>query len=206
MTPPRTTSKGETTRQRIIDVAARAFLEHGYAGTSLNDIIGESGVTKGGFYFHFASKAEVAVAALESVRFAFNEDVMIAAGYHEKAVDQIAAMVRALAAQKRHEPSGSAMARLCRELAELPGVADQLKPFDAWVGLTADLMRRAQAQGDMDPTIDVDSAARFAVTAYLGIDQLADVSGNPDLVEELVDEYLTFCFRAVGIAGGVPAP
>ena len=33
------TDKGSETRQRILDVAALAFAEHGYSGISLNDVI-----------------------------------------------------------------------------------------------------------------------------------------------------------------------
>lgn len=199
-----TTVKGEATRQRILEVAARAFMERGYSGTSLNEIIRESGVTKGGFYFHFDGKADVAIEALEMIRTDWRSQVVNTVGYRPRAVEQVAAMVRQIAVDKATAPSGAAMGRLCQELAEQPEVAERLRPFDAWFALTGDLFRRAQSQGDMDPDIDADAAARFAVTAYLGMDQLSDVSGDPDLVQRMVEDYLAFCFRAVGIHVPVP--
>ena len=57
----------------------------------------------------------------------------------------------------------------------------------------------------MDPTVDPQAAAHYAVCAFLGIDQVADVSGDPALVERLVEQYLTFTFAAVGINLPVPA-
>ena len=45
------------TRQRIIDSAARLFASKGFAGTSIDDIMRESGLMRGGFYAHFRSKA-----------------------------------------------------------------------------------------------------------------------------------------------------
>jgi AcrR family transcriptional regulator len=56
--------KAEETRRRIIAAAAELFAEHGYHATSLNDVIAAAGSTKGGFYFHFPSKAELALAVL----------------------------------------------------------------------------------------------------------------------------------------------
>jgi len=196
--------RGESTRRRILDVAARHFLERGYSGVSLNEIIRDSGVTKGGLYFHFSSKADLALEALEMVRSTWREEVLVAAGHHPQAVDQIAAMVRSAAAGKHNHPAGTAIGHLCQELAQQPELAERLHPFDAWFAITADLFRLAQVQGDMDPTVDVDSAAQFAVCAYLGFDQLADVSGDPGLVERTVDSYLAYVFRAVGITSQVP--
>ena len=207
MTPPQTTTteRGEATRRRILEVAAPHFLERGYAGTSLNDIIKETGLTKGGFYFHFDGKTELALEVLDDVRTAWREAIFALAGDHTRAVDQIAAMVRAAATVKCDAPSGTAIGRLCEELAKLPGMAERIRPFDAWFEVTADLFRAAQAQGDMDPTVDAASAAIFAVNGYMGYDQLADVSGDEALVLRLADEFLYYTFRAVGIHVPVPA-
>jgi AcrR family transcriptional regulator len=39
--------------------AARLFQQRGYAGVTIDDIVNEVGVTKGGFYHYFASKGEM---------------------------------------------------------------------------------------------------------------------------------------------------
>ena len=89
-----TTDRGEATRRRILEVAAKHLLERGYAGTSLNEVIRDTGLTKGGFYFHFPSKAELALAALDMVRTEWRDEILANAGYHPRAVDQIVALVR----------------------------------------------------------------------------------------------------------------
>lgn len=53
------------TRQRILDVAQSAVLEKGFAATSIEEIIAEVGITKSGFFYHFADKGELARALLE---------------------------------------------------------------------------------------------------------------------------------------------
>jgi len=53
-------TKGETTRQKIIEQAAPLFNRHGYAGCSMQDIMAATGLEKGGLYRHFSSKEDLA--------------------------------------------------------------------------------------------------------------------------------------------------
>ncbi|MBO5247290.1 MAG: TetR/AcrR family transcriptional regulator [Eubacterium sp.] len=56
----------EETRQLIIDVSQKLFLEKGYEQTSLQDIIScMGGLTKGAIYHHFRSKEEILIAVVE---------------------------------------------------------------------------------------------------------------------------------------------
>ncbi len=56
-------SKGEETRLRIIAEAAPLFNQRGYEGCSMQDIMGATGLEKGGIYRHFESKEELAAEA-----------------------------------------------------------------------------------------------------------------------------------------------
>jgi TetR/AcrR family transcriptional regulator, transcriptional repressor for nem operon len=53
-------TKGEVTRQKIIEQAAPLFNQLGYAGCSMQDIMAATGLEKGGLYRHFSSKEELA--------------------------------------------------------------------------------------------------------------------------------------------------
>ena len=52
-------TKGERTRKEILDVAKKLFTEHGYKDVSMQDICNVTGLSKGGLYRHFGSKAEI---------------------------------------------------------------------------------------------------------------------------------------------------
>jgi TetR/AcrR family transcriptional repressor of nem operon len=56
---------GSATKERILDRAQELILDRGYGGMSLDMVIEKAGVTKGAFYYHFASKAELAQALVE---------------------------------------------------------------------------------------------------------------------------------------------
>lgn len=58
-------SKGEQTRQRILDIAQAAVLSKGFEATSIDEIIAEADITKSGFYYHFADKNMLARAMLK---------------------------------------------------------------------------------------------------------------------------------------------
>ena len=47
------------TRRKIVRAARRLFNRHGYGGVSIDQIMAEAGLTRGGFYGHFGSKDEL---------------------------------------------------------------------------------------------------------------------------------------------------
>jgi TetR/AcrR family transcriptional regulator, transcriptional repressor for nem operon len=77
-------TKGERTRQRVIEQAAPVFNQRGYWGSSLQDLMDATGLNKGGIYNHFRSKEELAEAAFD----------------HN--VDQMRARIREALAGRRH--------------------------------------------------------------------------------------------------------
>jgi TetR/AcrR family transcriptional repressor of nem operon len=54
-------------RQRILESAATRFRAMGFDGVGIADIMAGAGLTHGGFYSHFQSKAELEAAVFESV-------------------------------------------------------------------------------------------------------------------------------------------
>ncbi|MGR9150607.1 TetR/AcrR family transcriptional regulator [Rhizobium leguminosarum] len=54
-----TKAQSQENRARIVENASVMFREHGYDGVSVADLMGAAGLTHGGFYKHFASKADL---------------------------------------------------------------------------------------------------------------------------------------------------
>jgi AcrR family transcriptional regulator len=57
--------RGADTRDRLLDVAEKAVLEKGFGGTSIEELIAAVGITKGGFFYHFKDKSDLAKALLQ---------------------------------------------------------------------------------------------------------------------------------------------
>jgi TetR/AcrR family transcriptional regulator, transcriptional repressor for nem operon len=60
-----TITKGEATREMILQHAAEVFNQKGYFGASMADIMQATGLEKGGIYNHFTSKDDLALQAFD---------------------------------------------------------------------------------------------------------------------------------------------
>lgn len=57
----------EATRAALLDAAARRFADHGFAGTTLEDIAADIHATRGAVYHHFSSKRALFEAVYEKL-------------------------------------------------------------------------------------------------------------------------------------------
>lgn len=69
--------KGQETKNRLMDIAERLILNNGFVAMSIDDVIKDAGITKGGFFYHFDSKNALVYALLLRYReieaFTFSE-------------------------------------------------------------------------------------------------------------------------------------
>jgi TetR/AcrR family transcriptional repressor of nem operon len=60
-------SKAQSTRMNIIQKSFDLIYERGYQGTSIDDIIATTQVTKGAFFYHFKNKEEMGLAVINEM-------------------------------------------------------------------------------------------------------------------------------------------
>jgi AcrR family transcriptional regulator len=58
-------SKGERTRERILDLAYDSVIRKGFAATSIEELVEAAGITKSGFFYHFKDKTDLARQLIE---------------------------------------------------------------------------------------------------------------------------------------------
>ena len=56
---------GLATRERILDVTESLVFDHGFSATSIDKVLDRAGLTKGAFFYHFKSKADLGRAFVE---------------------------------------------------------------------------------------------------------------------------------------------
>lgn len=59
--------KAEERRRQILDAATRVIARKGYNGTTMDDIVRESDLSKGTLYWYFKSKKEILLALMERI-------------------------------------------------------------------------------------------------------------------------------------------
>jgi TetR/AcrR family transcriptional regulator, transcriptional repressor for nem operon len=86
-------SKGEQTREMILAQAAQLFSRQGYFGSSLSDIMHETGLEKGGIYNHFTSKEQLALEAFDYAYELLDQRIRSFLAGKTHAVDRLLAIV-----------------------------------------------------------------------------------------------------------------
>jgi TetR/AcrR family acrAB operon transcriptional repressor len=84
----RTKEEAQETRHHILDTAEQVFLEKGVSRTSLADIAGAAGLTRGAIYWHFKNKADLFQAMMDRV--VLPMELLVAEGGNPEARDPVA--------------------------------------------------------------------------------------------------------------------
>jgi AcrR family transcriptional regulator len=183
-------TKADRTRQRILDVAAAHYAEHGYAGTSLRKIATAAGLQSGSVYFHFASKEELIAEVLRDgpTRALAEVKAAVTALPEAGASDHIRAAARAhLNLLRTSADSGAALVH------PRGGLPDQLRQAQAdharrYTGYWTRLIRAAQAEGTIDPTLNA-RAVRDIILAALNSTSLTGDT-RPAYIDQVAETVL----------------
>ena len=165
-------SKGQHTRQAIIEQAAQIFNVRGYSGASIEDLLRATNLTKGGIYNHFESKESLALAA------------------YDYAVSLYDARFRGLIAGKRNTRDRlQAFIELFRSVVDNPVMeggcpllntaveADDTNPAlraraqhtcNAWQQFIVRTITRGMELGDVRPRTDAEAVASVMIASVEG--------------------------------------
>jgi AcrR family transcriptional regulator len=162
------------TRRQILETAARAFARHGHDGISLNQIIRESGLTKGAFYFHFPSREALALATFRHKQEQLVELIAARADDDLPALKRLAALLRERARLLEEDQSLLVVVRLGIELTLRYGPDSEYGPFSELpLAAFEALVREGQEAGEVRAKPDARATAETIFAGILGIDQAA---------------------------------
>ena len=187
-------TKGAATRDQILNAAARLIHVQGYQCTTLDDVLRESGVGKGNFYYYFKSKEDLGYAIIDRIRRAFIERGLGPAFAASDAdpVGQLHAFFdRVLDSQRqRNCVGGCAMGNLASELSDVhEGFRQQLAGiFDVYRDHLAEAIRQGQRSGRLRPDADAARVAQFLVAGLEGAILLGKVTRDITVIERCVEE------------------
>ncbi len=149
-------SKGEATRETILDAAGELARTVGFAGMSIGALAAGTGLSKSGLYAHFKSKEALQLDVLDHAKARFLREVVVPA----LAAPRGEPRVRALFENKlrwNSQPGGCIFVAAASELDDQPGpvrdrvARDQLD----WLDTLAEVFRTGITEGhfraDADP-------------------------------------------------------
>ena len=157
---------GAETRERLLRAAAGVFAERGYDGTRVTEIAAAAGVSNGAMYAHFASKAELLIGALRTHGRQMLADVF-AADPTQSITDLLLVIGRRL--PRRRDARGYL---IVEALVAARRDEDVARLMRGYIGERADwlaeLMRVAQAGGELDPALSPNALAHFCLLLAMG--------------------------------------
>jgi len=166
-------------RQRVVATSSALFREKGVDGVGISDLMSEAGLTHGGFYKQFGSKAELVE---EACALALDDTMAFWDGYLEGAADPRARFIRAyLSQQQRDRVSEGCL------LPALAGEARRETP-----AIRSVFTRAIHAYADrLDQPVDARTAqsraeALSTLSEMVGAILLARVTDDPQLSNEIL--------------------
>ena len=190
----KTTSKGERTRQRIVELAAPVFNRQGYIGASLRDLVDATGLEKGGIYNHFGSKEQL---ALESYDYAMSRVTNHLARSQDGATDapdRLVRMIRAfgVTARKPEIEGGCPIMNTAIEADDThPDLRDRARDsMTLWHRLVGRIVKDGKAEGTLRDDIDPYALASTITAALEGALMLTRLYDDPSHMDHVVDHLV----------------
>ncbi|RXZ81123.1 TetR/AcrR family transcriptional regulator [Paenibacillaceae bacterium] len=174
--------KGDRTRENIIMKSAAIFNQRGYAGTSLNDIIADTGIKKGGIYRHFASKDEIALEAYNYAASLINRKFLEAVDQEQSASGRLLAFFRVYEDVVHNPPfiGGCPMQNTAVESDDTHSeLRDRAKQgMNTALDMMKSIIRDGIKAGEFKEDLDPDVLASFAFSLLEGGILLSKLDGD----------------------------
>jgi TetR/AcrR family transcriptional regulator, transcriptional repressor for nem operon len=174
----RSRAEKEKSHERIVKAAAQRFRERGFDHVSVDELMAEAGLTRGGFYKHFASRdalvTEALARAFEDGRVRLGQLMAAAAGSGlEACLD-----VYLNETHRDHPAQGCPVAALIGDVARTPPAQavfrENFRAYADWVGgLLGGARKSRRARGI---AVLCALAGAVGVARALGDDELSDVA------------------------------
>jgi TetR/AcrR family transcriptional regulator, transcriptional repressor for nem operon len=193
---PRLTPKGERTRARIVDAAARLIHQQSVASTTLDDVKAAAAVSGSQLYHYFPDKDDLVQAVID-------RQAATIAGKQRQAdlgsPDGLRAWRDTVIAEARRNGGrgGCPLGSLAGQLAETePRARARIAAaFGQWSAAISDDLRKLQAAGHLPASIVADDCAITLLAALQGGLLLAQVEQNTRPLETAVDTFLALIAR-----------
>ena len=158
MTTPRRGRPGYDL-ESLLQVAVKLFNERGYDGTSMEDLSRKLGITKSAIYHHVPSKEELLRLAVDRALDGLFEVASATAQLDGRAIDRLEHLVRgSVVVLADRLPFVTLLLRVRGNTKVERAALARRREFDR---LVTDLVKQAEAEGDVRPDVDPAVTARL---------------------------------------------
>ena len=185
MARPKEFDPGEAMRE-----AMEAFWQHGYHATSVNDLLAEMKLNRGSLYGTFGDKKSLFLAALNEYARQGRQMLVDALQKPGPARE----LLREWVSNAAESCTGDAGLRGCLALKAAMEMAPHDRDVAEWMKqvtrdreqVLAKVIRRGQAEGEINPRLDARATARYLMTCLAGLRVLGTASPSRKEVRDVV--------------------
>ena len=185
----------DTSRERILRVAAKKFRRHGIAAAGMTGIMADAGLTNGGFYSHFDSKSDLVREGLER---ALDEQLQRLAEA-DVAPGELVQLIRSYLSSEHRDrvDTGCASAALLPEISRQP--RSVRKAYTTRIREIIKQVTRRLPQNRTNPASRDAATGIFAV--LVGSLQLARAVDDRAMSDEILAAGIRAATTLAGVAG-----
>lgn len=193
-------NKAERTKQFIIERTAPIFNKKGYAGTSLSDLMGATGLTKGSIYGNFKNKDEV---ALEAFKYNYRQVIALFSTQIQEetsAVEKLLVYPRVYR-KNFHEIFERGGCPILNTAIDSDDTHESLKhaanqAIISWRNSIAGIIKQGIDSGEIKKTVSPDGTAAMIISLVEGCGFLSKTTGDDSFFTQSLD-YLEEFIRGL---------
>ncbi|MGG4142037.1 TetR/AcrR family transcriptional regulator [Paenibacillus algorifonticola] len=196
--------KGEKTRRHIIIKSAELFNQKGITGSSIQDIIEATGVTKGGIYRSFSSKDEIALEAFAYAGEVLQEHFEKAVGSAETALGKIMALCHIYSDTVNNTPIKGGCPFIISAVESdhaLPALRGHtIAAFEGSLAMLQEILKLGIARGEFQADCDLESTASFIFSSLEGGIMVSRLTQDNKYVNYSIDNIETFLKTTIAVS------
>jgi TetR/AcrR family transcriptional repressor of nem operon len=181
------------TKEQIVDAASRLVHVRGFNNTSVDEILRESGVGKGNFYYYFRSKEELGFAILDRGLERISTELIEKQFNPEKdpwqqILDFLDSLVER--ARQRACTGGCLLGNLAVEMSDIHEEFRRRlnRAFERLRSRLEVTLTQAKAQGTLRSEADIPRLAHFIVAGFEGAFMMGKLHKDADIMAGVVEE------------------
>ncbi|HNB23493.1 MAG TPA: TetR/AcrR family transcriptional regulator [Candidatus Melainabacteria bacterium] len=193
---PTTTDATSGSRQKLIDATIELMSSRGFEAMGINSILEAAGVSKSNFYYHFKSKEDLCLAALDSMTesfFSMCDPILLNKSLSprkrlEKFLKGMAEMIESECCNK-----GCPFVNLATETSDfVPAFRERISEyFERYQQCFAEVIQEGIQQGEFRSDVSAKLAAQALLAAMNGTIVLTKVHKRPQVMKENIKSFMT---------------
>ncbi|MBW4630771.1 MAG: TetR/AcrR family transcriptional regulator [Iphinoe sp. HA4291-MV1] len=189
-------SKGEETKEKILQQAAELFNQQGYAGSSISDIMRVTGLQKGGIYNHFKSKDDLALQAFDFAIAKLKRHYRTAIRSKHHAVERLQAIIDVFRSNIDNPiiKGGCPLLNTAIESDDAhPALRERAQQaMNSWRDLFRRITQRGIEKDEIRPTIDADEVTTIIISTLEGAMMMSKLYGDSIHLERAINHLTNY--------------